>query len=272
MPRHLDEPIPLPVEDASGPGTLHFEPHHSHHGTLELKSTVIEAVVKTTASIAMIGPPILSEDNIRLSAQTPLGRIILGGGRWTYMYPDNFSLTDHHTADAWEDYFLFNGILARGKFCFTLFANDREPLAMQVDEPPRGFDRFDQYANLAGLVRKILSHADLEDVRFPMARAHGESKQLSYLARVLETTDGMFSVVDDSEPPIELKSEKTAYVSALDLMGTWVGVFFPMTVTTKPTHVGEKMSVHGPSLGSQEGRVSGQIIFFKVRRPNRPLL
>lgn len=189
--------------------------------------------MKTIASITMIGPPILSEDNIRVSVQTPLGRFILGGGGWTYKCPDDFSLADHHTAKTWADYLLFNSILARGRFRVTLFADDREPLAMEVDEPPRAFDKFDQYANLAGLVRKILSHADLEDVGFPIARARDESRQLSYLARVLETADGMFSVVDDSEPPIELKSEKTAYVSALDLMGTWVGVFFPMTVNTE---------------------------------------
>lgn len=225
--------IPLPVEDASGPGTLHFEPHHSLHGTLELKSTVTGTTVKTIASIAMIGPPILSEDNIRVSVQTPLGRFILGGGGWTYKCPDDFSLADHHTAKTWVDYLLFNGILARGRFRVTLFADDREPLAMEVDEPRRAFDKFDQYADLAGLVRKILSHADLEDVGFPIARARDESRQLSYLARVLETADGMFSVADDSEPPIELKSEKTAYVSALDLMGTWVGVFFPMTVNAE---------------------------------------
>lgn len=225
--------IPLPVEDASGPGILHFEPHHSLHGTLELKSTVTGAMVTTTADIAMIGPPILSEGNIRLSAQTPLGRVIIGGGGWTYKYPEGFALADHHTAKTWEDYLLFNGILARGGFHVTLFADGRDPLTMKVGEPPRAFDKFDQYANLAGLVRRILSCADLDDIEFPMTRAHDESRQLSFLARVLETTDGMFSVEDDSNPPMELESEKSAYISALDLMGTWVGVFFPMTVNTE---------------------------------------
>lgn len=225
--------IPLPVEDASGPGILQFEPQHSLHGTLELRSTITGTKVTTTADIAMIGPPILSESNIRLSAQTPLGRVIIGGGDWTYKYPEGFGATDHHTAATWEDYLRFNGILARGRFHVTLFADGRDPLTMEVDEPPRAFDKFDHHANLAGLVRRILSHADLEDIEFPMTRAHGENRQLSYLARVLETTDGMFSVEDDSNPPIELKSEKSAYISALDLMGKWVGVFFPMTVNTE---------------------------------------
>lgn len=225
--------IPLPVEGASGPGVLYFEPLHTVRGTLELMSTVTGTIVTTTADMAMIGPPMLSEDNIRLSAQTPLGRIIIGGGGWTYKYPDNFAEADHHTAKTWEDYLQFNGILARGGFNVTLFADGRDPLSMEVDEPPRTFDKFEQFANLAGTVRRILSQADLEDLEFPMSRARAENRQLSYLARVLETTDGRFSVEDDSNPPINLKNEKSAYISALDLMGTWVGVFFPMTVSTE---------------------------------------
>ena len=33
---------------------------------------------------------------------------------------------------------------------------------------------------------------------------------------------------------------------------------------SKPTHVRQEMATHGPSLGAQEGRISGQIIFFKT--------
>ena len=66
--------------------------------------------------------------------------------------PDDFSVTDHHTAKTWAECLLFNGILARGGFRITLVAEGRDPLTMEFDEAPRAFEKFDQYANLARMV------------------------------------------------------------------------------------------------------------------------
>jgi hypothetical protein len=225
--------IPLPIESGSGSGVMHFTPEHKIRGSLELRSHKSDERVKVTANLAMIGPPVVSEENIAISSETVLGRIIMGNGRWTYRFPEDFNEDNLHTATVWGDYFRFQTILSGGAFDITLEAEGNAPLKMSVDEPRDTSDAFERYAAFVDKLRIIVSAIGQEDLKFPISIAREQSRQLVCLARMLEATDTRFVVPDDLDPPLDLADDKSAYVSAVNVLGVWVGVFFPMIVTTR---------------------------------------
>lgn len=233
--------IQLPLEDVSGRGTLHFSPEHETPAKLEVLSGDDDGHVAIDANLAMIGPPFVSEANIMFSAQTALGSVIMGGGRWTYRYPHGLSDESPHTAAFWLEYFRLHTILSTGQFTVILTADGRPPLPMAVDDPGSRDKAAASYVRLFEKIGAVLTAVNMDEHPFPLRLARKDSHELLFLRRAIDKADGHFSVQDDFDPPLKLSDDKSAYVSAVNVLGIWIGIYFPMRLTTRSVESGREI-------------------------------
>lgn len=225
-----------PVDEGEGRGTIYLEPEATERATLRLISSSVGEAFETSCELITIGPALLGERNFAIRCNTTFFDVIITDGKLRFKFPEKFSEENKNFLDEWRDFFCLIKLISSDSFVLTIQLEERKkllrfPVEKVIDARANADAK--RYVAFLDRLRTVLSAADLLEKTFSLSEVRRQLNELFFLSRLLASNSSRFSAVAEYSSPPKLRDERSAYISAIDILGSWVGLYFPLTVSTK---------------------------------------